>query len=501
MTKTFDCLFLHPSHHNGTPGYMVMPLGIVSLASELAENGFETRIIHVGLEKILNHNFQIKDFLKTNIVKIIAIDLHWTRHAYAAIRLAEDCKRIQQDTYVVLGGFTASFFDMEILQNFQFVDAIIRGEAETSLLELVNNVTRKRNRSSIPNVTLRNGSNLKRNPIGYLDDTEIFSNRNFTDLSLIEHGNEYLKIVKPLPFAQAWIYKKILPKLKDYDLNWLNYLRRGYVAASRGCSFNCSNCGGGRDAHYIISGRKEPILRSADRVVEDIIQWNEYGVRQLHIEPDPCPGYKSWYSTLFKKIREEGVDIAADYYPRALPDKEFVYEFARTFDPYLSKLVISPESGSERVRRINNFHHFYSNKELFKILALLEAQGVMAELYFSVGNSGETLDDFYTTSRMAEAILNEHRNIVGLCCHPVDVEPCAPCYLKPEKYGVKLYRKTFMEFLDFERRKSLGEFVEHPLGYRTKHMSEADMAFLSRNFANMVRRINVISGLGVDHST
>ena len=258
------------------------------------------------------------------------------------------------------------------------------------------------------------------------------------------------------------------------------------MAVSRGCSFNCSNCGGGKEAHYIISGRKEPILRSANRVVEDVIRWAEYGVRQLHLDPDPCDGYKSWYLTLFKKIREEKVDVAADFATRALPDREFVHEFARTFDPHLSKLTISPESGSERVRMVNNFRHFYSNDDLFKVLDFLEAQGVIAELYFSVGNSGETQDDFYATMGMAETILDKHRNIVGPGCYPVDIEPCSPFYLTPEKFGVEIYRKSFMDFFEFERRKSLGEVIEHPLGYRTKQISEADMVHLSRRFSNML---------------
>jgi hypothetical protein len=190
--------------------------------------------------------------------------------------------------------------------------------------------------------------------------------------------------------------------------------------------------------------------------------------------------------TLFKKIRQEGIDIAADYYTRILPEKEFVHEFARTFDLSFSKLVFSPESGSERIRSINHFHNSYSNKDLFSILDYLESEGVVAELYFSVGNSGESRDEFYTTLQIAGTILTKYRNIVGPGCYPVDIEPCAPFSLSPDKFGLELYRKSFMDFFEFEKRKLLGQVIEHPLGYRTKYMSEVDMIHLSRAFSNML---------------
>ena len=55
MTKTYDCLFLHPNpHFQGKPFMLVMPMGIIALASKLSENGFETKILHLGLEELLD---------------------------------------------------------------------------------------------------------------------------------------------------------------------------------------------------------------------------------------------------------------------------------------------------------------------------------------------------------------------------------------------------------------------------------------------------------------
>ena len=500
MAKVFDCLFLHPSCYykkEDKLDWMVMPMGMMALASKLKENGFETKIVHIGLEKVLNPNFTVEGLLKSNDAKVIAIDLHWYSHAYEAMNLAKLCKK-NQDTYVVLGGYTASFFDLEILRNFPCVDAIVRGEAELPLLELVEGHIRGHDVSSIPNVTLRYDSRLKRNPIGYVADSKALTQLKFTDLNLLDHGYEYLKIMAPHPISlQNGTPRPLL--LQPNRLDGLSSLRRGWLSIGRGCKFNCSYCGGGRKAQRIISGRTEPVFRSIDKITEEVIQLKEYGVRQLYIDFDPCPNDRGYYFALFKKLREEGIDISAQFLTWGLPNREFVVEFAKTFDPFTSAITISVESGSEKVRKINDFHYFYSNNDLLKSLDLIEAQGTMGQIYFSVGNSGETLDDFNATLRLSEEILMKHKNILGPWCYSIPIEPASPRYLTPKRYGVELLRHSFMDFFECEQKKSLGDTknIEHIYGYRTNDMSEAEMTYLSQLYEDHISRfLSVIDRAG-----
>jgi hypothetical protein len=60
-----------------------------------------------------------------------------------AIDVMENVKKIKAalpQTYILLGGFTASFFHEEIMRNFDGVDGIIRGEAEVPMLDLANSL-------------------------------------------------------------------------------------------------------------------------------------------------------------------------------------------------------------------------------------------------------------------------------------------------------------------------------------------------------------------------
>ena len=70
------------------------------------------------------------------------------------MEIAKRVKAAFPSVFVLLGGFTDSFFHEEIMRNFDGVDGIIRGEAETPILELVKGLLqRKEGFFSVPNLT------------------------------------------------------------------------------------------------------------------------------------------------------------------------------------------------------------------------------------------------------------------------------------------------------------------------------------------------------------
>ena len=50
-------------------------MGLFSLASELEKEGIETKIINLGIEKYLDKNFLLSDYIKQNDVKLVAISI------------------------------------------------------------------------------------------------------------------------------------------------------------------------------------------------------------------------------------------------------------------------------------------------------------------------------------------------------------------------------------------------------------------------------------------
>ena len=158
-----DVLLVHPVvTRKGKPIHVIQPLGLFSLAHSLREEGLETEIINVGVERLIDPNFELGKYVKERNPKVVGIDLHWYAHSYVAIEAARTVKE-HTNALAVIGGFTASYFAEEIMREFPFVDAVLRGEAEQPLVELVKQYTANQNYANTPNATLRNGSTICHN--------------------------------------------------------------------------------------------------------------------------------------------------------------------------------------------------------------------------------------------------------------------------------------------------------------------------------------------------
>jgi len=448
-----------------------MPVGLIPIASLLEDNGYRTKIVHTGIEQMLEPNTKPANIAKRYKPDVVAIDLHWYSHAHNAMNLAQSCKETTGCT-VVLGGFTASFFSEEILRRFPYVDMVIRGDGELPMLKLMDRLSTGESLDEVPNLSYRRDDHTVNNPLSYIADEDDLNRLDFVRLRLVEHWREYIRLMS----------------LKS-KLDEPNFLRRGWLCVGRGCTFNCSYCGGSSEAQRMISGRQRPIFRSTDKVAGDIAILQELSVRQLYVDFDPYPENRRYYHELFDAVRQEKVDIGCELLTWGLPDDEFIKHFARTFDPYFSMITISPESGSEKVRKLNRTCQ-YSNESLTRQIEALEREGVYVQLFFSVGLTEERRSDFKLTIKLATRLRDRFQNIIGPWCYGIPIEPGAPRFLHPSSHGATIYRHTFADFYIFEKMLANGQSPNHPYGYRTRHMSEEDISELEREF---VKKVNTMT--------
>ncbi|MEM3714411.1 MAG: hypothetical protein QXF82_05625, partial [Nitrososphaeria archaeon] len=169
-------------------------------------------------------------FVKSINSKIYAIDLHWFFHSEGGIQLAEMCKKYHPNSIVILGGFTATWFYEEILSKHNYVDAIALGEAEQSIVRLVNAYLKNQDLSEVPGIAYRENNLIKTtmsSPPPTLDDL------NFIELSLLQNWKNYLKI-----------------GLEGYNDNNIPLF---WVTIARGCIYNCIYCGGCYNSYKLIT--------------------------------------------------------------------------------------------------------------------------------------------------------------------------------------------------------------------------------------------------------
>ncbi|MBS7619985.1 cobalamin-dependent protein [Candidatus Bathyarchaeota archaeon] len=444
-----------------------MPLGTLALADFLDRHGYSTRIIHTGIEQLQNRSFKIEDIFKEYSPTVVGIDLHWFVHSYDAVRIAETVKEYSS-AKVVLGGFTASYFAEEILSRFNSVDAVIKGDAEEPLIQFMRE--RDRDLQEVPNLVYKEENIIKKSEKRFIADEAFLSKLDYTRFELLLNCENYFRLTTQTGDLDPQPWK-------------VRVKRHAWVPMGRGCSVNCSYCGGGLDAQCLITGRNKPIFHPKEKVVETLRRFMEMRIDSTYMDFDPYRDRRH-HLELFEMIRKEKIDISSEFLLWSPSNRGFITEFAKTFNPLYSSLVISPESGSEEVRQKNK-GFCYDNKTLFDWLNDAKRESVPVKVFFSSGLSWETKENFNETIKLGKTIL-ENYPVIEMVSNPLVMEPASKRYLNPEMFGVKLKWKSFMDYYGRFKRLAEGIPEDSRIGYETSWESEREIIENSIRFNKMV---------------
>jgi len=438
-----DVLYIHPAKHGvdssyrglGTP-YFFMPVGVIGLANLLQQEGLTVRGINYPAELRRDRNFNLRPWIKAQQgVRLVMVDLHWYEHAYGAISIARACRQALPDARVLLGGITASLYATEILRSFPEVDFIIRGDAEEPLLALVTGLSRQGPElPSIPNLSYRSNGQVVENDFSYCATSADLDELNFVDLDFLEHADWY----GALQFEPT--------SLTDSKAN----PRGHWLCLGRGCLFDCSFCGGGRESHRTFSGRRTITPRSIEKVAADIQRLEEKGIDQVSLALDPAILGPEYWKPLFAQLRSHRVHIGIYNEHFQLPSREFVEDFVHTADLSRSELALSLLSGSEKVRRLNG--KFYSNQQLNRILSLLKENQVPLFVYFSLNLPGEDERAFRRTLDVARRIGRYYpSHLVKMINMMHTIDPCSPMSREPGRFSIQIEMQSFMDYYNYCR--------------------------------------------------
>lgn len=123
----------------------------------------------------------------------------------ATLEICREYKKVAPRCFIILGGPEVSYDALNILEENDCIDCIIRGEGEESLVEVLQSIAETRSKVAIKGISYREGLSIIDNPAREL----------ITDLSTI-----------PFPYKE----------LDSYNNRIL------YYETSRGCPYNCSYC-------------------------------------------------------------------------------------------------------------------------------------------------------------------------------------------------------------------------------------------------------------------
>jgi len=474
--KSYDVLFIHPPRVlrpskgknskfiRGT--YIFIPMGVFAIADFLKEEGFGIQIINYPLEQYLDRDWTLSDFLKRIDFNICGIDLHWIHNAHGAIEVAKIVKKVNPNAKVVLGGFSATYYHNQILKYFESVDGIIRGEGEIPFLEYAQNSNKNQPLDSVPNLSYRNSSNhVKVNSLSYTART--LDDLNFTNMSLLNNAKQYLECSR---------------KIMGISFN---------LSIGRGCPFNCPFCGGGQRAQQNLGGRSEVILRSPEKVLEDMGEiLDNYKVPSFFFGHGTYPANLKYWKRLFGLIQKEKFDIGGDLEIWRLPfPKEMWKNFYKTFTRRYSSISISPRTISKKVHQkiakiCDPTFKFPESliKDLIKNANIFQRT---LRIWLTVGFPFQTRFDVFKDFNFAMKCLLKYGKSnfkpITIMNEPYYVFPGSPAHESPNSFGLNLRFNSFLEIVEAFKRAKIS-FFYNVINYDKEHFSRASVRIANMLF-------------------
>jgi anaerobic magnesium-protoporphyrin IX monomethyl ester cyclase len=174
------------------------PLGLLYLVPLLERAGHEVFLYDVS-GMMQREGLQLDDGLYRRIVqeaiddRVEILGFSTMPNTYSAsIRMAELFKERSPGSAVVFGGSQATICDRETLEAFDDVDAVVRGEAETIIVDLIDAIGGARELTTIPNVSCRAGGGIFRHPERtYVESLDELPLPAYDRITPLDHAVEY----------------------------------------------------------------------------------------------------------------------------------------------------------------------------------------------------------------------------------------------------------------------------------------------------------------------
>ena len=239
------------------------PLGIMSLAAYLKQNGHQCHFVDLELEK--NYLSKIKQLQPD----IIAYSITTGRHRFYQ-QLNLKLKK-QQKFSAVFGGPHATFFPEFINQ--EGVDIICRGEGEQALLELANLLHTNDRVKHIQNLWVK-------------QDNQIFKNE----------LRPLIQDLDDLPFPDRELIN-IYPAYRK--------MQRRQIMTSRGCAFNCTYCF--NHVYKKLYPNQNPVRRrSPNNVLQELLHLKQnFKPKRFHFLDDNFVTDENWCTNFFKQYCQQ----------------------------------------------------------------------------------------------------------------------------------------------------------------------------------------------------
>lgn len=367
-----------------------LPLGLTYLAAVLEEKGYEVEILDMLVSKFSLQKVRekVREF-KPDICGTGPVTMNYP----TALRVTETCKRLGATT--IMGGCHVTFYDREALQEAPYLDIVVRGEGEYTLLDIV----KGEDLCDIDGITYREDGEIIRNP----------------ERKFIENLDE-------LPFPA----RHLVPISK-----YRTFKAGCDMITGRGCPYNCIFCVG----HKMV-GRK-PRFRNIKRCVDEIEQIvYDYGFKRVNIVDDLLTINHKRVFAFCDELLERGIKAEWTAFSRVdTVTKELLRKMKEAGCCFICYGV---ESGNQRILDLAKKRT--TLEKIRKGIALTNEAGIESLSSFILGLPGETKETIKESLEFGRSL----GNLYGF--HILAPYPGTEVREKAEELGLKILHNNWFKY-------------------------------------------------------
>ncbi len=338
------------------------PLGLAYIGAVLERENYFVKILDLGAEEISVS--KLISIIKTyNVVGLTATTPTFSE-AEKIFKLIKE----NSNAITILGGIHATINPDDCLKC-NNLDFLVRGEGETTILELINAIKSKSSLTKINGISFRNKKKIVHNP-----------------------SRELINNLDELPFPARHLFKH---KKYTYPDSLLSPVMP--IMTSRGCPHNCTYC-----CTKLIFTRKVR-FRSAKNVVDEIeFLIKNYSVKEVHFWDDNFTLKKQRVKEIRDELMRRKIRLKFAF-PNGLRvdqvDKE-ILSWLKEMGVY--NLTFGVESGNQIV--LNNVEKGTTLEQIRKAYFLAKSMGFETWGFFMFGLYGETEKTIRDTINFAKEI-------------------------------------------------------------------------------------------------
>ncbi|VVB75989.1 tRNA-2-methylthio-N(6)-dimethylallyladenosine synthase [Candidatus Tiddalikarchaeum anstoanum] len=344
------------------------PIGITMIGGYLKEHGIDVSIIDAEILNWDNNRVEneIKK-IKPQIVGVTSI----TYNRFEALDMLKRAKKLGYKT--VYGGVHATFMGEEIMQDYPFIDIVVFGEGEDTMLD----ICRGKKLGEIEGIIFRDGKKIRKN------QPRLF----IQDIDALPYGWDLLPMEKYKYFG---------------------------VFASRGCPFDCTFC-----ASPKLWNRKLR-TRSAKKVVDEIEYLiNKYGKKRIHIKDDTFTARKSWAIEICNEIIKRKLDLEWECLGRVDTVDEELLKKLKSAGCVMIEYGV--ESGNNEI--LKSINKMITVEKVIKAIRITEKVGLDYTTFFIIGHPGDNEKTINDTFNIAWKLRPQS---LSFC--PLDIFPGSRVY-------------------------------------------------------------------------